>query len=115
MVLEALDSGPGFDPALLDSVLDPFFTTKDGGTGLGLPIVSSIINSHGGEIRLANGPEGGALVRILLPAAEPEKPEEPEIPAAAAEAQSAPAESGEAAARPADDRENGTPEPGKES
>ena len=66
VVLEALDSGPGFDPALLDSVLDPFFTTKDGGTGLGLPIVSSIINSHGGEIRLANGPEGGALVRILL-------------------------------------------------
>ena len=115
VVLEALDSGPGFDPALLDSVLDPFFTTKDGGTGLGLPIVSSIINSHGGEIRLANGPEGGALVRILLPAAEPEKPEEPESPAAAAEAQSAPAESGEAAARPADDRENGTPEPGKES
>ena len=115
VVLEALDSGPGFDPALLDSVLDPFFTTKDGGTGLGLPIVSSIINSHGGEIRLANGPEGGALVRILLPAAEPEKPEEPEIPAAAAEAQSAPAESGEAAARPVDDRENGTPEPGKES
>lgn len=115
VVLEALDSGPGFDPALLDSVLDPFFTTKDGGTGLGLPIVSSIINSHGGEIRLANGPEGGALVRILLPAAEPEKPEEPEIPAAAVEAQSAPAESGEAAARPADDRENGTPEPGKES
>lgn len=114
VVLEALDSGPGFDPALLDSVLDPFFTTKDGGTGLGLPIVSSIINSHGGEIRLANGPEGGALVRILLPAAEPEKSEEPEIPAAA-EAQSAPAESGEAAARPADDRENGTPEPGKES
>lgn len=115
VVLEALDSGPGFDPALLDSVLDPFFTTKDGGTGLGLPIVSSIINSHGGEIRLANGPEGGALVRILLPAAEPEKPEEPEIPAAAAEAQSAPEESGEAAARPVNDRENGTPETGKES
>ena len=113
VVLEALDSGPGFDPALLDSVLDPFFTTKDGGTGLGLPIVSSIINSHGGEIRLANGPEGGALVRILLPAAEPEQPEEPEAPAAVAEAKSA-VESGEAAAQPAD-RENGTPEPGKES
>ena len=114
VVLEALDSGPGFDPALLDSVLDPFFTTKDGGTGLGLPIVSSIINSHGGEIQLANGPEGGALVRILLPAAEPEQPEEPEVPAAVTEAKPA-AEDGEAAAQPADDRENGTPEPGKES
>ena len=41
-------------------------STKVEGTGLGLPIVSSIINCHGGEIRLANGPEGGALVRILL-------------------------------------------------
>lgn len=118
VVLEALDSGPGFDPALLDSVLDPFFTTKDGGTGLGLPIVSSIINSHGGEIQLENGPEGGALVRILLPAAEPEKPEEPEAPAAApapAEVQSAAAESGETAAQPAAGREDGTPGPRKES
>ena len=118
VVLEALDSGPGFDPALLDSVLDPFFTTKDGGTGLGLPIVSSIINSHGGEIRLANGPEGGALVRILLPAAEPEHPEEPEVPAAVpapAEVQPAAEESGETAAQPADEKENGTPEPRKES
>jgi signal transduction histidine kinase len=118
VVLEALDSGPGFDPALLDSVLDPFFTTKDGGTGLGLPIVSSIINSHGGEIQLANGPEGGALVRILLPAAEPEHPEEPEVPAAVpapAEVQPAVEESGETAAQPADEKENGTPEPRKES
>ena len=118
VVLEVLDSGPGFDPALLDSVLDPFFTTKDGGTGLGLPIVSSIINSHGGEIQLENGPEGGALVRILLPAAEPEQPEEPEAPAVApatAEVQCAAAEGGETAARPAAGREGGTPEPGKES
>lgn len=69
--LEFLDSGPGFDAATLPSLLDPFFTTKDGGTGLGLPIVQSIIVSHGGSIELANGPEGGALVRVLLPATEP--------------------------------------------
>lgn len=103
VALEVLDSGPGFDPALLDSVLDPFFTTKDGGTGLGLPIVSSIINSHGGEIQLDNGPDGGALVRILLPAAEPEVPEVEEAPATAAEADSsapAPAETKEASAAP---------------
>ena len=66
---------PGFDPAVLSSLLDPFFTTKDGGTGLGLPIVQSIITSHGGQIELENGPEGGALVRVLLPAADVEAPE----------------------------------------
>ena len=73
--LEFLDSGPGFDPATLPSLLDPFFTTKDGGTGLGLPIVQSIIASHGGQIELENGPEGGALVRVLLPAADLKAPE----------------------------------------
>ena len=46
IVLEFFDSGPGFDPATLPNLLDPFFTTKDGGTGLGLPIVQSIITSH---------------------------------------------------------------------
>ena len=66
--LDFLDSGPGFDTATLPNLLDPFFTTKDGGTGLGLPIVQSIIVSHGGSIELANGPEGGALVRVWLPA-----------------------------------------------
>lgn len=68
--LEFLDSGPGIDPAILPSLMDPFFTTKDGGTGLGLPIVRSIITSHGGTIELENGPEHGALVRVLLPKAE---------------------------------------------
>lgn len=68
--LEFLDSGPGFDASVLANLLDPFFTTKDGGTGLGLPIVQSIITSHGGVIQLENGPEGGALVRVLLPEAQ---------------------------------------------
>lgn len=76
------DTGPGIDPALLPSLLDPFFTTKDGGTGLGLPIVNSIISSHGGHIELDNAPEGGAVVRLSLPAAEGEipAPEERETP-----------------------------------
>lgn len=69
--LEFLDSGPGFDPAALPQLLDPFFTTKAAGTGLGLPIVQSIILSHGGLIELENGPAGGALVRLLLPHAPP--------------------------------------------
>ena len=67
--LEFQDSGPGFDPQTLPHLLDPFFTTKDAGTGLGLPIVQSIIVSHGGQIELSNGVQGGALVRVFLPAA----------------------------------------------
>lgn len=66
--IDVLDSGPGFEVDTLPSLLDPFFTTKDDGTGLGLPIVNSIITSHGGRLQLENGPEGGAMVRIFLPA-----------------------------------------------
>lgn len=75
VVVEFLDSGPGFDPETKDNLLDPFFTTKEGGTGLGLPIVNSIITSHGGRIELENGPNGGALVRVVLPAAPDDGPD----------------------------------------
>ena len=61
------DSGPGFPKELLAQVLDPFFTTKDAGTGLGLPIVNSIVTSHGGSLELGNAPEGGAVITITLP------------------------------------------------
>ncbi len=71
IVLEFHDSGPGIDEAILPNLLDPFFTTKDDGTGLGLPIVQSIIASHGGQLHLANGTECGAVVTVTLPAACP--------------------------------------------
>ncbi len=61
------DSGSGFTPAALRNMLVPFFTTKEEGTGLGLPIVQNIINGHGGKILFINAPEGGALVKIRLP------------------------------------------------
>ncbi len=63
------DSGPGFPEGQMAQLLDPFFTTKDDGTGLGLPIVNNIITGHGGTLTLANAPEGGAEVRISLPKA----------------------------------------------
>ena len=68
-VLAFKDSGPGFDTDIIDKSFEPFFTTKDGGTGLGLPIVHSIITSHGGEVHLANAEEGGAIVEVVLPLA----------------------------------------------
>lgn len=68
LVLQFSDSGPGFPANDREKLLDPFFTTKDGGTGLGLPIVNNIITSHGGSMTLGDAPGGGALVRVTLPA-----------------------------------------------
>ncbi|SBV91223.1 Integral membrane sensor signal transduction histidine kinase [uncultured delta proteobacterium] len=61
------DSGPGFPVENRERILDPFVTTKDGGTGLGLPIVNNIITSHGGQMSLEDAPGGGAMVRMVLP------------------------------------------------
>lgn len=63
------DSGPGFPSDLLPKLLDPFFTTKDHGTGLGLPIVNTIIAAHNGKLLLTNPEGGGALITLLLPVA----------------------------------------------
>ena len=51
VIIEIEDDGRGIPADLLDKVWDPFFTTKDKGTGLGLGIVKNIIESHGGEHR----------------------------------------------------------------
>lgn len=61
------DSGPGFSTENLEKVRDPFFTTKDSGTGLGLALVSTIFESHGIEMRLGNAEEGGAQVDVIFP------------------------------------------------
>lgn len=61
------DSGPGFPPNQIQHVINPFYTTKDYGTGLGLPIANTIITSHHGYLELSNAPNGGAIIRILLP------------------------------------------------
>ncbi len=63
------DNGPGIPPDMLDKIMDPFVTTKDDGTGLGLPIVGNIVTGHGGSLELFNAEDGGAVVRIELPSA----------------------------------------------
>lgn len=66
--IEFADTGPGVSPELREQVFNPFFTTKRDGVGLGLSIVSRIIDEHGGSIRLAGEPGEGARFRIFLPA-----------------------------------------------
>ena len=65
--VEIVDSGSGFSSAALKHALDPFFTTKETGTGLGLSIAFEVIEAHGGTLRLANHPQGGGAVTLVLP------------------------------------------------
>ena len=67
IAIEFEDQGPGFSSDLEEKMWDPFFTTKEKGTGLGLGIVKNIIESHNGTIQMANRSSGGARVSIRLP------------------------------------------------
>lgn len=70
--VEIEDAGPGIPADLSDKIWDPFFTTKDKGTGLGLGIVKNIVEAHAGTIRIANREPQGARVIIDLPVRKPE-------------------------------------------
>jgi len=61
------DTGSGIDPAHLAHVFDPYFTTKRGGTGLGLPIAKNIIEGLGGTITVDSTPGAGTEIRVDLP------------------------------------------------
>jgi signal transduction histidine kinase len=61
------DEGQGIPPENMNKIWDPFFTTKEQGTGLGLGIVKNIIESHGGSIQIVNRPDVGARVTVELP------------------------------------------------
>ena len=67
VVVEVEDSGPGIDPAGLNSIFDAFFTTKSQGMGLGLAISRMIIERHGGRLSAASDGTNGALFQVVLP------------------------------------------------
>lgn len=61
------DNGPGVDPALVPRLFRPFFTTKAGGTGLGLALVQKIVVTHNGRVTAGNTDRGGAELVVTLP------------------------------------------------
>ena len=62
-----IDRGTGIDPKNLETIFNPFFTTKPDGVGLGLAIVSKIVDEHGGKITVESEPGKGSIFRVLLP------------------------------------------------
>jgi len=62
------DTGPGIPPELHGQIFNPFFTTKKEGVGLGLSLVSKIVDDHRGWIRVSSEPGKGACFRVFLPA-----------------------------------------------
>ena len=68
VVLAVDDNGPGFAAAAEGRALEPFFTTKEAGTGLGLALVRKYAEAHGGGVAIARSPVlGGARVEVFLP------------------------------------------------
>ena len=71
VIVEVADDGPGIPTDLGDRLFDPFVSTKQGGTGLGLALTHQIVKDHGGAIRVASVPGQGATFTIELPASRP--------------------------------------------
>jgi two-component system NtrC family sensor kinase len=67
--IEVADDGPGIAEDVRARLFDPFVTTKDGGTGLGLALTLQIVKEHGGDIRVASELGHGASFVVSLPAA----------------------------------------------
>ena len=68
ITLTVANNGKSFSKDMLANAFEPYVTDKPTGTGLGLPVVKKIVEEHGGRIVLSNPAEGGASVKITLPA-----------------------------------------------
>jgi two-component system sensor histidine kinase HydH len=65
--VSVIDRGQGIDPKLVDTIFNPFFTTKPDGVGLGLAICAKIVDQHGGKITVESEPGIGSVFRVYLP------------------------------------------------
>jgi two-component system sensor histidine kinase FlrB len=62
------DNGPGISPALRSKVFEPFFSTRPSGTGLGLAVVKTVTEAHGGELAVSCGSRQGTTIGLTIPA-----------------------------------------------
>jgi signal transduction histidine kinase len=61
------DQGPGIPEEDIDKIFNPFFTTKEAGTGLGLSVVHQIVTHHGGTIKTERNPDRGMTFSLVIP------------------------------------------------
>ena len=67
--IEVIDTGPGMSREVLGKVFNPYFTTKAGGSGLGLPTARRLIEEHGGRLDVHSEPGKGTAFKVVLPVA----------------------------------------------
>jgi signal transduction histidine kinase len=68
-VIAVADDGEGMSPEVKQKAFTPFFTTREDGTGLGLPLVSRIVQEHGGSVEISSAPDEGTTVTLVFPSA----------------------------------------------
>jgi signal transduction histidine kinase len=67
VLVAVIDSGPGLQPASLERLFEPFYTTKTGGLGVGLSICRSIVEAHGGRLWASGNVPSGAVFQFTVP------------------------------------------------
>ena len=69
LCIAVMDNGPGLPTEKKNRMMEPFYTTKSNGTGLGLAVVQAVVRAHHGEFRLTDSPLGGVSAEMYLPLA----------------------------------------------
>jgi signal transduction histidine kinase len=72
--IHVTDTGPGMTPQVIKQIFQPYFSTKRGGTGLGLPTTRRIVQEHGGQLHVHSEPGRGSDFTITLPAPDSNTP-----------------------------------------
>ncbi|WP_144214238.1 sensor histidine kinase [Shewanella donghaensis] len=65
--IDVIDNGKGLSVDMQQQILEPFFTTKSQGTGLGLAVVHTVVRNHGGTLQVSSQPDKGCLIRLSFP------------------------------------------------
>jgi signal transduction histidine kinase len=65
--VDVADPGPGIPPELQERIFEPFVSTKNSGTGLGLAVAGHILMAHGGKLELVRSDENGTVMRMIIP------------------------------------------------